>query len=79
MEIFDNCDLNSIWSNKEEMSGLKGRGKMSVTHIDYSEKMDLIAFSGGQGKLGVLDGTSKLEIGMVQAHPDEIVNVSFYD
>lgn len=52
---------------------------MSVTHIDYSEKMDLIAFSGGQGKLGVLDGTSKMEIGLVQAHPDEIVNVSFYD
>ena len=41
MEIFDNCDLKSIWSNKEEISHSKGRGKISISHIDYSEKMDL--------------------------------------
>lgn len=41
MEIFDNCDLQSIWSNKEEISHQKGRGKISISQIDYSEKMDL--------------------------------------
>lgn len=41
MEIFDNCDLKSIWSNKEEISHSKGRGKISISQIDYSEKMDL--------------------------------------
>lgn len=40
MEIFDNCDLKSIWSNKEEIAK-GGRGKISISHIDYSEKMDL--------------------------------------
>lgn len=78
MEIFDNCDLKSIWSNKEEIAK-GGRGKISISHIDYSEKMDLIAYTGGLGKLGLLDGTSKMEIGFVSAHPDEIVDVSFYD
>ena len=42
MEIFDNCDLKkSIWSNKKDMSGAKGRGKMSITLIDYSEALDM--------------------------------------
>jgi hypothetical protein len=41
MELFDNCDLESIWSNKEEISQNKGRGKVSISQIDYSEKMDL--------------------------------------
>lgn len=52
---------------------------MSLTLIDYSEAMDLIAFAGGLGKLGAIDATSKKEIGVVQAHSDEIVNLSFYD
>lgn len=47
MEIYDNCDLRSIWSNKAEMSDQRGRGPMSLTLIDYSEKQDMIAFAGG--------------------------------
>ena len=41
LEIFDNCDLKSLWSNKNEMSDHKGRGPMSITLIDYSEAMDM--------------------------------------
>lgn len=52
---------------------------MSMTLLDYSEAMDMIAFAGGQGKLGALDATSKKKIGVVQAHSDEIVNIAFYD
>jgi hypothetical protein len=79
MEIFENCDFRSIWSNKQEMSEHRGRGPMSLTLLDYSEQMDMIAFAGGQGKLGALDATSKKRIGVVQAHPDEIVTIGFYD
>lgn len=79
MEIFENCDFRSIWSNKSEMSEGKGRGPMSLTLLDFSEEMDMIAFAGGQGKFGALDATSKKKIGVVQAHSDEIVSIGFYD
>jgi len=41
MEIFDNCDFKSIWSNRSEMSESKGRGSMSITLIDYSPALDM--------------------------------------
>lgn len=59
MEIFENCDFRSIWSNIGEMHEGKGRGPMSLTLLDFSEEMDMIAYAGGQGKLGALDATSK--------------------
>lgn len=40
MEIFDNCDFKSTWSNRSEMSEHKGRGPMSLTLIDYSDELD---------------------------------------
>ena len=41
IEIFDNCDFNSLWSNKKEMNENKRRGPMSITLIDYSEALDM--------------------------------------
>lgn len=34
-------EFHSIWSNKSEMSEYRGRGSMSFTHLDYSEKLGL--------------------------------------
>lgn len=34
-------EFHSIWSNKSEMSEYRGRGPMSFTHLDYSEKLGL--------------------------------------
>ena len=43
-EILENTggeQFISIWSNKNEMSDNRGRGPMSFTHLDYSEKLGL--------------------------------------
>lgn len=40
MEIFDNCDFNSIWQNVKS-SDYKTRGKMSLALLDYSEALDM--------------------------------------
>jgi hypothetical protein len=42
MEIYDNCDFKSVWNNKSAMQDLaSGKGPMSITHVDYSDKLDL--------------------------------------
>lgn len=43
-EILENSGgdkFQSVWSNKSEMNGSKGRGPMSLTLIDYSENLDM--------------------------------------
>lgn len=61
------------------MKSKNERGPMSITFIDYSEALDMLAYCGGQGKLCTIDATSKKKVGSVQAHTDEIVHISFYD
>ena len=42
MEIHDNCDFKSVWNNKSAISdNSTGKGQMSITLVDYSEKLDL--------------------------------------
>lgn len=42
MEIHDNCDFKSVWNNKSAISdNSTGKGPMSITLVDYSEKLDL--------------------------------------
>ena len=46
----------------------------------YSEKLDLIAYGGAQGKIHVLDQSTKnKKESAVDAHPMEIILLQFYD
>jgi hypothetical protein len=41
IQIFDNCNFEPVWDNKKSISENKGRGPMSITLLDYSEKLDM--------------------------------------
>ena len=58
MQIFDAKNVNhSIWSNgqKSKSTSNKSAGSRSIGCIAYSEDLDIIAYSGVQGKIYVLD------------------------
>ena len=52
---------------------------VTIDCLDYSEQLDLIAFGGIQGKVGVLDSTTLSFKGMHHAHLCEITSLYFYD
>jgi hypothetical protein len=52
---------------------------VTIDCLDYSEQLDLIAFGGIQGKVGVLDSTTLSFKGMHPAHLCEITSLYFYD
>jgi hypothetical protein len=51
----------------------------TIDCLDYSSKLDLIAFGGIQGKIGILDSTTLQFKGMYDAHLCEITGLYFYD
>lgn len=51
----------------------------TIDCLDYSEALDLIAFGGIQGKIGILDSNTLLFKGMYDAHLTEIIGLYFYD
>lgn len=58
------------------------KGNTCVTTIeclDYSSALDLIAFGGVQGKIGVLDSTTLSFKGMYEAHSSQVIGVYFQD
>jgi hypothetical protein len=52
---------------------------MTIDCLDYSAALDLIAFGGVQGKIGVLDSATLTFKGMYEAHTCEITGIYFYD
>jgi len=47
--------------------------------VDYSSRLNLIAFGGVSGEIGVLDSTTFFFKGMYKAHPTEVAAIYFYD
>ncbi len=64
-------------SGQEELKPVKC--VVTIDCLDYSEKLDLIAFGGIQGKVGVLDSTTLSFKGLHDAHLCEITSLYFYD
>ena len=50
---------------------------MTIDCLDYSAALDLIAFGGVQGKIGVLDSATLTFKGMYEAHSSQIIGVYF--
>lgn len=82
MQIFDAKNVNhSVWSNGKltKSSSGKSHGSRSISCIAYSEDLDVIAYSGVQGKIIVLDQSTKSLIGEIEGHKHEIIMLKFYD
>lgn len=47
--------------------------------MDYCASLDLIAFGGIQGKIGVLDSTTLSYKGLYDAHYSEVTGIYFHD
>ena len=47
--------------------------------MDYSNKNDLIAFGGVQGKIGILDKETMKFLGSYDAHRDQVKAIYFND
>ncbi len=51
----------------------------TIDCLDYSSELDLIAFGGNSGKIGVIDSVTLCFKGLYDAHTSEVVAVNFYD
>jgi len=82
MEIYDAKNINhSMWSNGNlsRQSAGKSGGSRSISCIAYSQDLDIIAYSGVQGKIFVLDQSTKYKIGQIEGHKQEVVMLRFFD
>ena len=75
IEIFDAVKINySVWDNCKagtKKTGTSGGG--SISCVCYSDALDIIAYGGVSGKIYVLDQTTKLQNGQIEAHKHEII------
>lgn len=51
----------------------------TIDCLDYSEELDLIAFGGISGKIGVLDSCTLSFKGLYEAHDCEVMSLNFHD
>lgn len=52
---------------------------ITIDCLDYSSKLDLIAFGGVTGDIGVIDSTTFSFKGIYKAHSCEVKSLYFYD
>jgi WD40 repeat protein len=80
MEIFDCLTLNfSVWNN-QKMSRKQDNGVGgSISTVDFSEALDMIAYGGVSGRIHFLDQTTKNFKGTIDAHSHEVIMLKFYD
>jgi hypothetical protein len=75
IELFDAVKINySVWDNckaGKTKSGSSGGG--SISTVCYSESLDIIAYAGVSGKIFILDQTTKMLNGQIEAHKHEII------
>jgi WD40 repeat protein len=87
VELFDSIEFQSksSWDNEFHVGKeprRRDKAKKSgatIDCLDYSEALDLIAFGGIQGKIGVLDSNTLIFKGLYEAHHCEVAAVYFYD
>lgn len=79
IQIYDAINVDhSVWDNglalrQQRQSNPTSRGDGSITTIAFSERLDLLAYGGAQGKIHVLDASTKSKKESVDAHPAEII------
>ena len=68
-------------NSKKSKNGEEKKSKYQVTIdcLDYSSELDLIAFGGIQGKVGVLDSQTLSFKGLFDAHLCEVTGLYFHD
>lgn len=57
----------------------RSRVTTTVDCMDYSPALDLIAFGGVSGKVGLLDSTTLCFYGLYDAHNGEVSALYFHD
>jgi len=79
IEIYDSKNINHlVWTNTlAPQKQLKECG--SISALDYSEELDILAFGGVSGAIHFIDQTTKKHNGMINAHVSEIIMLKFYD
>lgn len=70
----------SIKTNKKDEKDKKATPNVvTIDCLDYSAALDLIAFGGIHGQVGVLDSNTLSFKGIYDAHQNEVFSLSFYD
>lgn len=79
IEIYDTILIrNIVWNNfMSKVRSIKDCG--SISAIDYSDDLDVIAFGGVSGKIHFIDQTTKKYNGYIKGHNHEIKMLKFYD
>jgi hypothetical protein len=62
------------WKKETEK---KEKYVVTIDSLDYSSRLDLIAFGGVSGEIGVLDSTTFCFKGMYKAHSTEVAAIYF--
>lgn len=79
IEIYDTIHIRHIvWNNfMSKIKSIKDCG--SISAIDYSDELDVLAFGGVSGNIHFMDQTTRKYNGMIKAHNQEIKMLKFYD
>ena len=64
---------------KDDKDNKKMSNVVTIDCLDYSAALDLIAFGGIHGQVGVLDSNTLSFKGIYEAHQNEVFSLSFYD
>jgi len=70
----------SLTTRRKEEKDIKPLPNVvTIDCLDYSAALDLIAFGGIHGQVGVLDSNTLSFKGIYEAHQNEVFSLSFYD
>ena len=77
LQIYDAMEFKPSWctSNNDR----KGSSQSTISCLDYSINLKIVAIGGVEGRIVFIDPSAKTINGSLNAHTSEVMDIYFYD